>query len=78
MEKRMFFGTIIIFLLVILFVNGLILNIYSTQTAKTYCKEKGMVFYDLSKDRKTFDLKDDVICYTTINNEIKLFYFKRD
>lgn len=52
------------------------MNIYSTQTGKTFCREAGMEFYDIIH-RNNWALKDDVMCYTIVNNEMKFYYFKR-
>lgn len=80
MEKglKTFFIMIFVFFLILCF-TAIIINIYSKETAKPFCNDKGMKFYELSPiNRRGYDLKDDVICYQIYNNnEIKFFYFER-
>ena len=64
-------------LFLIVFLVGLGTSIYSTATAKDFCKEKDMVFYDLQHG-DFFDTEDNVICYIVVDDEMKFYYFRRE
>lgn len=74
-SEKLFFVIVIIGVIFLFYICGL--SAYSTGTAKTFCKEKGMSYYEIVHGR-TFDSKDDVICYSLdLEREMKFYYFYR-